>query len=134
MFDWLRPRHATSRAGKLKTNQWWKLGIKAIACAVVEPSWTTGYRLNYYREANVRSLGNVMSLLDGHGAQQYPNDLCTQLTEGLKHAKAGNAVATPYLTLKPYKNGNAHLHFVRPDLVDKLNALCGDGSLPGAGT
>ena len=132
VFEWLRPHSDASRAGQLKTNKHWQIGTKAIACYVVDVNYTGGYRLNYHREANLRSLGNVFSLLDGQGAQQYPNDLRTQLTEGLKAAHAGTCVTTPYLTLKPYRNGNAHLHFLRTDLVDKLNALCGDGTLPGA--
>jgi hypothetical protein len=131
VFDWLRPWNPQSRAGQLKTNQRWKIGYKAIAAYAVEAKWTHGYHLNTHREANFRALGNVFSLLDGQGAQQYPDDLYTQLRAGLDTAQAGEAVVTPYLTLKPYRNGNAHLAFVRHDLVDKLNALCGDGSLPG---
>ena len=131
VFDWLRPWNPRSRAGQLKTNQRWKLGYKAIVTSAVEANWTHGYHLNSHREANFRSLGNVLSLLDGKGAQHYPDDLYTQLRVGLEQAKAGESVSTPYLTLKPYRNHNAHLDFLRHDLVDKLNALCGDGSLPG---
>ena len=131
VFDWLRPSNPRSSAGRLKTNQRWKLGYKVIVPYAVEANWTRGYHLNYHREANFRSLGNVFSLLDGNGPQHYPDDLSTQLRAGLEQAKAGEWVSTPYLTLKPYRNHNAHLDFLRHDLVDKLNALCGDGSLPG---
>ena len=88
-----------------------------------------GYRLNTYCEAKFRTLGNVFSLLDGQGAQRYPADLCTQLRAGLERAQSGDQVNTPYLSLKPYKNGHAHLTFQRRDLVDRLNQLGGDGSL-----
>mgnify|MGYP001580653666 FL=1 len=131
VFDWLRPWNPNSRAGQFKTNQRWKLGYKAIVPYAVEAKWTEGYHINAHRESNFRALGNVFSLLDGQGAQQYPDDLCTQLRAGLDTVRAGEKVTTPYLTLKPYHNHNAHLVFLRHDLVDKLNALCGDGSLPG---
>ena len=133
VFDWLRPWNPQSRAAQLKTNQRWKLGYKVIVCYAVEANWAHGYHLNYAREANFRALGNVFALLDGQGAQHYPDDVCTQLRTGLERVTAGEAVPTPYLTLKPYRNHNAHLVFRRHDLVDKLNALCGDGSLPGEG-
>ncbi len=131
VFDWLRPSEH-SCVGKLKTNHRWRLGEKAIIGYAVEEGWPRGFRLNHYREANFRALGNVFSLLDGHGAQQYPDDLVTQLRTGLREAAAGQWIDTPYVSLKPFKNTNAHLRFPRTDLVDQLNARCGDGSL-GAG-
>ena len=77
----------------------------------------------------IRTLGNVFSLLDGQGAQRYPDDLCTQLRAGLDRAQSGEQVRPPYVNLKPYKNGHAHLTFRRRDLVDRLNQLGGNGTL-----
>lgn len=131
VFDWLRPHNPSSRAAQLKTNRRWQLGYKAIAVSGVETNFMQGYRLNYYREANFRALGNTLALLDGQGAQKSPHDLCTQLRTGLNNVCAGAIITTPYLTFKPYRNGNAHLVFLRHDLIDKLNAMCGDGTLPG---
>jgi hypothetical protein len=130
VFAWLRPQ-GDHGAGALKTNHHFRVGMKVIVEYAVETNWQHGYRLNSYRDANFRALGNVFSLLDGRGAEKYPNDLVTQLNEGLKQATAGASIATPYLTCKAYKNGRAHLGFTRQDLVDQLNQLGGDGTLPG---
>ncbi len=131
VFDWLRPTSDWG-VGALKTNHKWKIGPKVIVGWTVEANWTHGYHLHDRRTANVRALGNVFSLLDGQGVQQYPHDLTTQLNAALKEAQSGDTVHTPYLDAKPYKNGNMHLHFLRADLVDTLNHLCSDGTLPGA--
>jgi len=56
----------------------------------------------------------------------------TQLNAALATAHAGGIIAVPYLACTPYKNGNMHLRFLRRDLVDKLNQLGGDGTLPDA--
>ncbi len=128
VFDWLRPS-PHSRVGQLKTNQYWQIGHKVILSYAVEAQYSSGYRLNYHRTSHFQALGNVLSLLDGQGVPQYPHDLCTQLNEGLKTCTSGDEVTTPYLRLKPYRNGNAHLVFTQPDLVDRLNQLGGDGSL-----
>lgn len=125
VFQWLRPHHTL-----YKTNKPWSIGRKVIVQGV-EEAYRQGFRLNHWRTADFRALGNVLSLLDGRGAQHYPDDLCTQLADRLKDVEPGQEVLTPYLTLKPYHNGNAHLTFLRMDLIDKLNQLAGDSSLPG---
>ena len=83
-------------------------------------------------EQPILALGNALALLDGQGVQRYPDDLCTQLRIGLKDCRAGDAVVLPYLQVKPYRNGNAHLVFTRHDLIDRLNQVATDGTgLPG---
>lgn len=131
VYRWLCPVHDWG-TGALKTNKHWKVGAKVIVGGAVEREWVGGgFHISYYREDNFRALGNVFSLLAGEGAQQYPNDLVTQLRAALKDVHVGEWVTTPYLRLKPYGNGRAHLTFTRLDLVDKLNVLCADGhSLP----
>ena len=131
VFDWLRPRQRDHGVGKLKTNKQWDIGSKAIVGYSVEANYNGGFHLNYNREANFRALGNVFSLLEGHGAQHYPDDICTQLNEALKITESGMLAKTSYLALRPFRNGNAHLNFLRQDLVDRLNQLGGDGTLPG---
>ena len=132
VFDWLRPSQH-SRVGSLKTNTHFRVGDRAIVGGAVDVgAWGGGFRLNVYREANFRALGNVFSLLDGHGAQKYPDDLPTQLRTALQHAKSAQClVVPPYLECKPYRNGHLHMKFLRRDLVDKLNQIGADGTLPG---
>ena len=129
VWEWLRPSRRT-RTGQLKTNKHYRIDKKVIIGYALDHNWSGGgFHLSYYRQANFRALGNVFSLLDGQGAQQYPNDLCTQLEGALKTAQAGEWQETPYLRVKPYHNQNLHVVFTRDDLLAKLNALAGDGSL-----
>ena len=130
VFDWLRPSQ-WSRTGQLKTNHQWHVRQKVIVGYAVETAWSGGYHIRYGTEGRFRALGNVFALLDGAGAQKHPHTLVVQLNEGLKACQSGDSITTPYLRCKPHKNGNAHLYFTRPDLVDKLNVLASDGTLPG---
>jgi len=131
VFDWLRPSTKWG-VGALKTNKRYRVGPKAIVGSTVEPEYGGGFRLHYGSgRDHLRALGNVLSLLDGQGAQQYPHDLCTQLTEALRHAESGEEVQTPYVACRPFKNGNLHLRFLRLELIDRLNQISADGTLPG---
>lgn len=128
VFDWLRPQRT-----HYKTNQKFQVGRKVIITNAIGSHWAGEWHLNYYREADFRSLGNVMSLLDGQGVQQYPHDLVTQLRVVLKEgAGTGAWLDVPYMRVKPYGNGNLHVQFTRHDLVDRLNQLGSDGTLPAA--
>jgi hypothetical protein len=129
VFDWLRPPLQTWRSS-YKTNHTYHVGMKVILTSAVESHWRGELHLNYYREANFRSLGNVMSLLDGQGVQHYPDDLVTQLRVGFKTSGRGKWLETPYLRCKPFGNGNLHIFFRRADLVVKLNQLGSEGGLP----
>lgn len=131
VFDWLRPARDRSYIGGLKTNSPWKVGRKAIISHAVDQHWNGCFHLNHHRESNIRALGNALSLLDGQGVQRYPDDLVTQLGSSLKTVHAGATIFTPYVTCKPYTNGNMHLQFRRQDLIDKLNVIGSNGALPG---
>ena len=118
VFQWLRPRNDDH-----KTNKKYKIGSKVIILNAVDSHYGGEAHINYWREVNFRSLGNVLSLLDGQGVQKYPHDLITHLRVALKSAPWGEWVDVPYMRCKPYGNGNLHVQFVRQDLVDRLNQL-----------
>lgn len=137
VFDWLRPRSPNSVAAQYKTNERWRLGMKVVVPYMVDPlSVGPGFRLSggyrYSAADQVRSLGNALSLLDGQGIQRYPDDLPTQFDMALKNARSGEKLTLlPYLECRPFHNGNVHLRFLRKDLVEKINKVASDGSLPG---
>jgi hypothetical protein len=126
IFDWLRPRHDWG-VGALKTNNKWKIGPKVIIGGAVE-RWSRHepYRLNGYREQSFRTLGNVLSLMDGQGVEQYPHDLVTRLKSGLQRSWV---VVDAYATYKAYANGNLHVAFSRQDLVDRINQMAAERHL-----
>ena len=128
VFDWLRPSE-WSWAGQYKTNKKFQVGYKVIITNATGSHLAGEWHLNYYHEANFRSLGNVLSLLDGQGVPHYPHDLCTKLREVFKDALAGEWYDAPYMRVKLYHNGNMHVQFVRTDLIDRLNQLGSDGTV-----
>lgn len=129
VFQWLRPSPYASKP--LKTNKKYHVPYKVILPWMCEAQYTRGARLRYGIEAKVRSLGNVLSLLDGHGVQAYPDDLCTQLNVALGLVGFGVWVETPYVKAKGFRNNNMHLVFTKPNLIDELNRRAGNGTLPG---
>lgn len=131
VFDWLRPS-PRSRLGQLKTNKQFLVPYTVIVGYAVEKNYHHTFRLNYHREANMRSLGNALALLDGRGVQRYPEDLVTHLKTALHSCCSGQAAEVPYMTVKPYGNGNLHIKFRRRDLIDKLNHMGSDVTLPGS--
>lgn len=126
VFSWLRPTSTTSRAGKLKTNQKWKIGEKVIIPGVFG-DWG---QLAWGRTEYLRMLDTVFHLLDGQGVPRYPHTLETVL-RAAKDAKQTTA-ETWYAHMHWYGNGNMHVRFLRPDLVGALNRIGADASLPGA--
>ena len=129
VFDWLRPGPQSS-VRHLKTNKQYRVPRKVILPYGVDARFSAGFQLRHSIEGNLRSLGNVLSLLDGQGVQHYPHDLYTQLRDDFRSARPGLLIFTPYLFAKGFKNGNLHLEFRRQDLLDRLNALGGDTRLP----
>lgn len=129
-FDILRPaRHEHNR--ELKTNQKnarYNIGPKVILCGYVEETWGgTGYRVNYYRDSDLTAVDRVFHALDGHGV---PAGYRSPLIDAIGTCKDGQG-ETEYFRFKCYMNGNLHLEFRRMDLVAKLNAIGGDGTLKG---
>lgn len=126
-FDWLRPTSSWG-TGKLKTNIKYKVGRKAIIYGV-EPNYGNGFRTCYSYDQRWRALGNVFSLLDKQGVKKYPYDFLTRFNAALKDYQTDNVYEDEYFRIKPYKNGNAHIEFLRMDLLAELNRIgAGHGS------
>jgi hypothetical protein len=71
----------------------------------------------------------VMSVLDGEPEPDHRR----AAFQALYHAKLGEETSLGYFTVRVFKNGNGHLTFLRPDLVDKMNAILArhyPGALP----
>lgn len=64
----------------------------------------------------------VLAVLDGNKPAGYLLvDLVTQERRANGHGAMQSEHFTEYLKIRCYKNGNAHLWFTRPDLVEKAN-------------
>ena len=121
VWQWLRPCHTT-----YKTNKKYRIGEKVIVSYALN-DWGNK-TINHHRERQFRSLGTVLSLLDGQGVPVYPHDLVTQLNEQLRQVEYGTWFTVSYLRCKVYENRNAHMVFTRPDLLTELNRRAGEAT------
>jgi len=120
VFDFLRPVRS-----RHKTNSEYEIGPKAILERMVSSDWSTHYRVNYYRAAQLTALENVFTALDGKGFAHkgYRSDVYNAV-ESTPLDGTGKG-ATAYFAFRCFKNGNLHVEFRRPDLVARLNQIAG---------
>lgn len=124
VYEWLRPSR-----GDYKTNNAFKIGKRVVLTYMVESTYTgRGIRVRYGSEDRVRALDNVLHLLDGKGVSPTRNG---ELADAINGRPAGDIGETTYFRFRSFRNGNLHLEFRRPDLVQQLNAIGGKG-LPAA--
>jgi len=126
VWDWLKP---WSR-DQLKTNQKsrYELGQRIIKRGLVSYSYGRVSFNHWGRAENhLHDLDKVFHLLDGAGIPKYPGDLVTAMRAAMD---AGQwECATRFFRVKWFKNGNAHIEFLRLDLLRELNAKAGEGLL-----
>jgi hypothetical protein len=127
VFEFLRPPSL-----RFKTNSGFKIGKRVVLSGWVEPQWSGGkFRPAYYYDNQFRALDNVFHMLDGKGLSVYRNgDLANAV-----HEAPGGVGETDFFKFRCYRNHNFHLEFKRPDLVQKLNEIGGNGlPMPGRDT
>ena len=104
-------------SGKYKTNDAFKLGKRII---VEHCAGSYGHGMDYLVDAE-----RVFYVLDNVKPPEYKNSIKQAIFEAstchfnFKSAK----FETPYMNGKTFKNGNVHISFNRPDLVDKANMI-----------
>lgn len=129
VFDWLRPRSEARRTHK--RNEVERIGPSVVLVAFID-RWRIAYGfppvVQWDQDHKVAALERVFSGLDGKGLAQatHYSELYTQMSE----TKAWSGETT-WFVWKAHKNGNIHLRFKRPDLVQKLNAMAGGARLAG---
>lgn len=128
VFEWLRPSEYERRNYKTNQKSSWRIGQKIIKSGV-----TIGYHgkfsVNYWYEKNYTALDKVFHALDGKG---IPGGYRSPLVDAINNTTVSNGKGeTDYFAFQCYKNGNIHIIFKRADLVQELNRIGGDGSLPG---
>lgn len=80
-----------------------------------------------YRSDELNDLQRVFCILDGKPEEDHRNCLVTRLESAKRGANGGTVlrgeIDDTYVHIRWFKNGNGHITFKRPDLVDKLNAI-----------
>ena len=125
VFAFLRPHHNT-----YKTNKTWAIGNKVILERAVKHGYGSNYNTVYYTRDRLAAIEKVMHALDGKG---IPDGYYSPLEDAINATPIDvGRGETEYYKFQCYKNGNLHLQFKRMDLVQELNRIGGDGTLPGA--
>lgn len=126
VYEFLRP--GASAHNRYKTNEKnarFSLKDKVIITRAVETGWSR-YMINHWRRQSLVSVDNIFHLADGNLAPMNNsyNSPMIDAIENLSPSDAGKT-ETDYFKIQVYGNGNLHLTFKRPDLVEKLNRAAG---------
>lgn len=100
-----------------KTNRPQMFGRKAIIRHVVDGC-------GFACQTTCSSLDDLMRafcLLDGQPEPDHRQGAFRSLSKGM--SREPRSWETPYFSVRTFKNGNGHLVFSRPDLVEKLNKV-----------
>jgi hypothetical protein len=113
-----------------QTNNPYKLGRRIILEHVLD-TWNNGGKRyttgpSHTGSGRLDDLLRVMMVLDGKPEVDHRQGAYHVLGESFGYSKSKTGVAIDLhgmLTIKCFKNGNGHITFLRPDLVDKLNEI-----------
>ena len=121
------------RSWNHKTNSPVAFGERLIIANGVERAWGGRWRLNFMSAVPdlLDDLLRVMAVLSGHPEPDHRQATRAQTEAqpwGPEQPTAivgilGCTPALPLLEIKGYKNGNIHVRFCRPDLVEQLNKI-----------
>ena len=123
VFEWLRPRRS-----KYKHNSEFEIPVSVVLSGWVECYSSGAFDLNYREAQRIQALDNVFHLLDGRGVAKCPDDLGTRMRTVMRDSR-DQELTTPYFRVKWFRNGNAHVWFLRPDLLAQFNARAGGNRL-----
>ncbi len=98
-----------------KTNSPWKFGKRIIV------KYLNSYNGNGDK---LDDLMRAFCILDNQPEPEYRNSVSVQISNRRYNGFSG-VIDTQYFQVQLYKNGNGHLTFNRPDLVEKMNAILG---------
>lgn len=120
VYEMLRPYN-----GRYKTNNAFKIGKRVVMEWTIESMYSGNrMRVRYDRaEDRLRAMDNVFHMLDGKGTH---NTRRGELVDAINETDFSTFGKTKYFRFRGFRNGNLHIEFLRPDLVNKLNQIGGD--------
>lgn len=62
-------------------------------------------------------------LLDGKPIPDNREDIASRLSAHISQKKASDSYQDDYVNIKYFQKGSAHITFLRPNLVDKMNDI-----------
>jgi len=93
-------------------------------------------KIDSYNSGTVADIERCLCLLDNRSVLKYDESISALINKQDYRNDGYQRVEgeTPYFHFKQYKNGNVHLRFARPDLIERCNqivaAFYGDSALP----
>jgi hypothetical protein len=105
-----------------KTNQPFKFGKRLVVSFLYHKA--TGNWMQHVNHSNANELDDlvrVFSVLDGKPEPDHRNGMYHHLSRAA--TERNHTIELEYFTVKWFKNGNGHLTFKRPELVDKMNLI-----------
>ena len=118
-----------------RSHDGFKIGGRVVLTGIVTGYGHGWYTLNTYRQDTLQDMDRCFHVLDGKGTPDYQQGLCAAFRTSLNARDGSREFETPYYRVRRFQNGNAHLWFKRPDLVERANRLIADhyGEALGAG-
>lgn len=119
-----------------KTNNPVMFGKRIIVRNIYEvwgPSKSRHAHTSHTGANKLDDIMRVLSILDGKPEPDHRNGAYYRLNAGKRGMTFTVVDFDGYFTVKGYKNGNGHITFLRPDLVDKMNQIIAKhypGALP----
>lgn len=109
---------------RFKSHDAFKLDARMILTKIHDEN---GY-WNYYNSAReqVADVERVFAVLDGKPPDVGALARTIEQSRQGGHGPRQGTCESPYFRIRTYMNGNAHLWFTRPDLVDKANRVLAD--------
>ncbi|EKM0372879.1 DUF4942 domain-containing protein [Cronobacter turicensis] len=106
-----------------KSNSPCKFGKKIIVDGLVRyDRW--GFHLSSgYRRNQLVDLERMLHLLDGKPVPDNRTDIARQLDEHISKRKTAEDFTDDYLMIRYFQKGSAHIKFLRPELVEKMNDI-----------
>lgn len=107
-----------------RSHDGFKIGGRVVLTYIVSNYGAGPFMFNSSAEDRLRDIDRVMHVLDGKPEPDYMQGLTATLRASISPIQSRPAtVETPYFRARWFANGNAHLWFLRDDLVDKANKI-----------
>jgi hypothetical protein len=81
------------------------------------------YGLHHYSADKLDDLLRVMMVLDGKPEPDYPNRTTVIASNARFNGQSEDLIVHDMMKLRAFNNGNVHVYFQRPDLVEKMNKI-----------
>lgn len=113
---------------RTNANEPFRIGRKVVMSWMIQPGWTGGLQVRHGTgQDRLNDIDRVIKTLDGQLFQ--PRSFESAMNGAFK---AGQVFEDAYYRARAFKNGNLHLEFLRPDLLDKLNEQIAEHYADGA--